>query len=270
MPSTPKILGQAVVGSTRTFNTISNKALTSNVATLTTASVHGYAVGDIVVVAGVDSTFDSTWAIASVPTTTTFTYMKTIANVTSAAVTPVGVVYRTHALGGFISSNKYAVNGTCTATSGSAHGLAVNDWVRVTYGDANMDGAVKVLAVPSSTTFTYQIASAAVVTTALATGGHGRMTPTTWTTLYTVPASTTTSVSSILVTNRGLVDAKFRIALATTTTPTDTEIIAFDIPVAATDTATYVLGFTLPAAQKIMVQANYPEINFSAYGIEKT
>lgn len=270
MPSTPKILGQAVVGSTRTFNTINNKALTSNVATLTTASAHGYAVGNIVVVAGVDSTFDGTWVVASVPLTTTFTFMKTTGNVTSAAVSPVGIVYRTHAQGGVLSSNKYAVNGTCTATSGSAHGLAVNDWVRVTYGDTNMDGVVKVLAVPSTTTFTYQIAGAAVVTTALATGAHGRMTPTTWTELYAVPASTTATVSSILVANKGLVDAKFRIAFSTTTTPTDAETIAFDVPVSALDTAPYILGITLPAAKKIMVQANYPEIIFSAYGIEKT
>jgi hypothetical protein len=64
--------------------TVSNKALTSNVATLTTSATHGFAVGDIAVVTGVDATFNGTHYITGVPTTTTFTFAKTNANVTSA------------------------------------------------------------------------------------------------------------------------------------------------------------------------------------------
>jgi hypothetical protein len=69
---------------------VSNKALTSNVATLTTSTTHGFAVGDIVVVGSVDATFNGTHVVKAVPTTTTFTYDKTNANVTSAAVSPAG------------------------------------------------------------------------------------------------------------------------------------------------------------------------------------
>jgi hypothetical protein len=65
--------------------TVSNKALTSNVATLTTSATHGFAVGDIAVVTGVDATFNGTHYVTGVPTTTTFTFAKTNANVTSAA-----------------------------------------------------------------------------------------------------------------------------------------------------------------------------------------
>ena len=67
-------------------STISNKALTNNVATLTTNETHGYRVGDTVVVAGVDATFDGTYAITAV-TTNTFSYAKTAANVVSQADT---------------------------------------------------------------------------------------------------------------------------------------------------------------------------------------
>ena len=70
--------------------TVTNKALTNDVATLTTGTDHGFAVGDIVVVGGVDATFNGTYVVTSVPTTTTFTYVKDAANVTSAAVTPSG------------------------------------------------------------------------------------------------------------------------------------------------------------------------------------
>ena len=65
--------------------TVSNKALTSNVATLTTSASHTYLVGDVVVVSGVDATFNGTYSITAVPTATTFTYEKTASNVTSAA-----------------------------------------------------------------------------------------------------------------------------------------------------------------------------------------
>ena len=67
--------------------TVSNKALTSNVATLTTSAAHTYLVGDVVVVSGVDSTFNGTYSIVSVPTSTTFTYAKTASNVVSASAT---------------------------------------------------------------------------------------------------------------------------------------------------------------------------------------
>jgi hypothetical protein len=65
--------------------TVSNKSLTSNVATLTTSTSHTYLVGDVVVVSGVDATFNGTYSITAVPTATTFSYAKTNANVTSAA-----------------------------------------------------------------------------------------------------------------------------------------------------------------------------------------
>lgn len=68
---------------------VSNKALTDNVATLTTSAAHGFEVGEQVTVAGVDSTFNGTYTITA-KTSTTFSYAKTASNVTSAAVSPAG------------------------------------------------------------------------------------------------------------------------------------------------------------------------------------
>lgn len=76
-----------IVLMTRTSNvstlTITNKALTSNVATLTTSAAHGLAVGDRVLVTGVDDTFNGTFVVSGIPTTTTFTYALTAGNVSS-------------------------------------------------------------------------------------------------------------------------------------------------------------------------------------------
>ena len=69
---------------------INNKALTSNVATLTTTAAHGLCTGMEIVITDVDATFNGTYTITSVPTTTTFTYAKTASNVPSTAVSPVG------------------------------------------------------------------------------------------------------------------------------------------------------------------------------------
>jgi hypothetical protein len=67
---------------------ITNKQLTSNVATLTTSTAHGLAVGDVVWVEGVDSTFNSTTGTYTVTAVTefTFSYAKTAGNVASTAV----------------------------------------------------------------------------------------------------------------------------------------------------------------------------------------
>ena len=66
-------------------DTVTNKALTSNVATLTIGS-NDYIVGDSVVVSGVDSTFNGTFTITAV-TSTTISYAKTASNVSSTAST---------------------------------------------------------------------------------------------------------------------------------------------------------------------------------------
>ncbi len=71
---------------------VSNKALTSNVATLTTSSEHNLLAGDEIVITGVDSTFNGTYVVLDVPTTTTLTYFKTADNVVSEVVSPAGTI----------------------------------------------------------------------------------------------------------------------------------------------------------------------------------
>lgn len=66
--------------------TITNKALTSNVATLTTSVTHSYAIGTVVVVTGVDATFNGEYTVTAI-TSNTFSYAKTATNVTSVAST---------------------------------------------------------------------------------------------------------------------------------------------------------------------------------------
>ena len=75
----------AKVGGESVTRVITTRALTTNVATITTSTAHGYLVGNQVIISGVGAPFDGTYPIKAVPTTTTFTYDKVSTNVTSGA-----------------------------------------------------------------------------------------------------------------------------------------------------------------------------------------
>lgn len=81
-----RVDGPAVMG---TAATVTNKALATNVATLTTAAPHGFMIGQAVVINIGDPVFDGrpgeTWTITGIPTATSFTYARTNADVASTA-----------------------------------------------------------------------------------------------------------------------------------------------------------------------------------------
>jgi N4-gp56 family major capsid protein len=87
---TPRVLnGLNLAAGITPATTITNVALTSNVATITTAVAHGLGVGQVVAVAAVTATTvnDTAAVITVVGSSTTFSYAKVTANVTSAADT---------------------------------------------------------------------------------------------------------------------------------------------------------------------------------------
>jgi hypothetical protein len=63
--------------------TVTNKAVTTNVVTLTTSAAHGFAAGDQVVVANVDANLNGTFTVTATPSTTSFRYAKTTGDVSS-------------------------------------------------------------------------------------------------------------------------------------------------------------------------------------------
>ncbi len=62
--------------------TVSKKALTTNIATLTFSAAHSFTPGESITVSGVDATFNGTYTVLNVPTATTLRYNKTAADVT--------------------------------------------------------------------------------------------------------------------------------------------------------------------------------------------
>ena len=106
--------------------TVTNKALTTNVATLTTSAVHGYAVGDVVTVKGVGEPFDGTYTISVVASTTTFGYVRTKKNVTSVAA-PAGATARSSSPAAFAAGElvTLAVTQIGSTVAGSNLGVVI-------------------------------------------------------------------------------------------------------------------------------------------------
>ena len=92
---------------------------------------------------------------------------------------------------------------------------------------------------------------------------------TTATTLYTVPASTSTIVSSISICNRATTDATFRISIRPAgAAQADQHYLAFDAPVTAKDTVILTIGITLAATDVITVYSSNADTAFQAFGSE--
>ena len=178
--------------------TISNKALTSNVVTITTSTAHEIIPTQTVSIYNVDSTFNGVHDVIATPSATTFTFALSSTNVASTAVTTnsksitsknitnfVGTL-TTSASHGFLIgdtvvisgvdgaaktvTNKALTSNVATLTTSTAHGANIGDVATVTSVDATFNGVYYIDDVPSTTTFTYEKTAANVVSAATATG----------------------------------------------------------------------------------------------------
>lgn len=90
--------------------------------------------------------------------------------------------------------------------------------------------------------------------------------------VYTVPAGTETVVSTIVVANRNTSSGTFRLAVRPAGAVISNEhYLAFDVPVAATDSTTLTLGVTLGATDVITVDStNNDFFSYNVFGSEIT
>lgn len=101
--------------------------------------------------------------------------------------------------------------------------------------------------------------------------GQSNPAATTLTTLYTVPAATETVVSSIIIANLAASAATFRIAIRPNGAAiANSQYIAYDVTVGASDSTALTLGVTLDAADVISVYASTANLTFSAFGSENS
>ena len=119
------------------------KAINSNEATITTNGAHGFAVGEKVKIEDVDSTFNGTYTITSLPSNTTFTFDKTADDLVSTSVTR----GRVRAFSRKIK-NREIIGNVATLIADASHGAIFGEQITVTGMGAPFDGTHTITGIP--------------------------------------------------------------------------------------------------------------------------
>ena len=91
------------------------------------------------------------------------------------------------------------------------------------------------------------------------------------TTLYTVPALTTSVVSSLCICNRSTSPTSFRIAIRPSGAAISNEMyLYYDVEILGRDTFTSTIGISLGAGDVISVYATLATLSFNAFGQENS
>lgn len=117
---------------------VSGAILVSNIATLTTTEPHQFIVGENVTISNINSNYNGTYEITSIPSPTTFNYALSRTNIRA------------------ISSRSMS-NDVVTITMSAPHGFIQNENVAITNINDTFNGVYTITSVPTQTTFTYNI-----------------------------------------------------------------------------------------------------------------
>ena len=143
-----------------TQRAVTVKALSSNVATITTSEAHGFVVGEKVRIRDVDPeqggsvTFDGVYEITSLPSNTSFTYNKSGSDIVSTTVT-----------GGTVSSvsrkirNREVIGNVATIITDATHGAIFGETITITGMGAPFDGTHTVSGIPFLNVLNFEVSS---------------------------------------------------------------------------------------------------------------
>lgn len=88
---------------------------------------------------------------------------------------------------------------------------------------------------------------------------------------YTVPALTSTAVSSLIICNRSATVTSFRVSIAQAGAADDPkQYIYYDVTIPGNDTFIATVGLTLATTDVIRVYATLATLSFSFFGTENT
>jgi hypothetical protein len=259
--NTPAVFyrGNPAYGTTNVSRAVSNKALTSNLATITTSANHGISnVGTLVSIQGVDANLDGLYPVYTLPGLNTFTFVKTTSNISSAAVSPNGsAIFNTltaTATAGTIS-NQAIVNSNAIITTTSAHSLAIGDIVRVNTGTTGTDGTFVVSTVPTTSIFTFVTSTATLASAAVSQGCFAKFPD-----VYTLAASTNGIVTNAIFANPTASGATVNLTI-------DNVSVAEQLSIGANASTFIDFKQFFATTKKISVAASIPQIDVMVSGI---
>lgn len=270
MASTYKVLGQSVTAE-QTIN-VTNKAIASNVVTLTTSTDHKIVVGQPVTLAEgaqtititeIESAGDGTAILTTSNTThrilvgqnitlasTDTTYSSLLdgitVNVTAATTTDITVS-----------------NGTLTTVV--AADTAVTG-TTAEYSDLAFNGTFIVDSDPTSTTFTYTTATADLASTV---ASNFTATSVPWEVVYECPANTSAIISNITICNQAELPAKYHVAISDSLELGNKNILFWNDTLDSFDTIQITGGMVVDSTTKyVMVAADLENVSISMFGSE--
>jgi len=268
--NTYKVLGQQSSG-TYALLPIASVSLTSNFVTINTGVVHGLQPGDLVDVnATTQSALNIRTVAAAIPTTTSFQFLRTNANIGSTVQNGAFVyAYRNNI--GQIAITKEKTGGMATLTTVVSHNLNVGDWITPWLNDTAFDGDSEVFSVPDATSFRYvdlgtNVTSAAISPSTAAIAVQRAIS------LYTVPAANQAVCSTLTCANNLSHSGYFSVYVVgsgdSATSPPDKSIVANRIAVNAGESYNMTMGHTLSAGDRIVVRASHAGMHFNLFGSE--
>jgi glucose-6-phosphate dehydrogenase assembly protein OpcA len=87
--------------------------------------------------------------------------------------------------------------------------------------------------------------------------------------LYTVPSSTSTVISSIVICNRGTTATAFRVSISPAGNATaNKDYLYYDVILAGNDTFIATVGITLATTDKVRIYAGNANLSFNLFGTE--
>ena len=99
--------------------------------------------------------------------------------------------------------------------------------------------------------------------------GQANPAATTATTLYTVPSSTSTVVSTVVICNQTATAATFRLSVRPAgASQTAAMYVAYDVTVGASDSTALTLGITMATTDVLTVYGSTATLSFTAFGSE--
>lgn len=99
--------------------------------------------------------------------------------------------------------------------------------------------------------------------------GQSNPAATTLTALYTVPASTSVTVSTLVVANRGASSIKFRVSVAIGgAADANQQYLFYDVTLIKNSTFTATLGITLATTDVVRVYTDIATASFNLFGVE--
>lgn len=267
-----KTLGQVRSGTVSEKFVATARVVTSNVATITTATNHGVVVGDEVYLNGIGGVLEGYQVVTGAPTTTTFTFGTTSASASSLTLPSTYVQSLKTGSTGVSVTNVQRTSNMYTVTTGSAHGCQENEYVTFSCGTISGAGTYKVFDAPSSTTFRVVSFGTDIVSTGIG-GSLGAVCRVPATTIYQPASGKSGLISSLILTNNAPTNVTVDLYQTPSTawaslTNKNGYILQPQVILAPYESYSVNLAMTIANQDQVIMCADTPSVTAFAYGTE--